>query len=166
MITTAGDVNADSYVSVEEADSIVESSVDRSAWPEDDEDKEAALIEATRIIDSQFRWVGVIASDTQALRWPRSEVYDLDGRLYPNTVIPRPVRIAVTNLAYFLIKSNGLNMVDSGVTRMRVGPIDMTFGEDSATIGIPGYIVRSLSAFGAYVGVSNGGIINVNAIRS
>lgn len=166
MITTPGSVDANSYVSLVEADLFFASSVKNTAWPESDALKEAALIESTRLLDSQFNWFGKIASDDQALRWPRSEVYDADSRLIPDNVVPKQVKDAVCNLAYYLVESGGLEQSQSDIMGVKVGPIDIRFAANSTTIGIPRFIARSLKSFGSFLGIVQGSAYSVNALRS
>ena len=72
-----GDAGANSYVDVTYADEFFANSVNNSSWPTLPLDKERALIESTRIIDSQFDWNGLIVEGVQALRWPRELAYDM-----------------------------------------------------------------------------------------
>jgi len=166
MNSTAGDAAADSYVSLAYADSFFLASVSNDAWPATNPEKEASLIEATRILDSQFSWLGEISTDTQSLRWPRTGVYDVDGRLYPSNTIPKVLMDATCNLAYFLLQNGGLNQMQSAITGLKVGPIDLKFAEDESVIGVPPYVAKSLQSIGSYQGQMQGGVYSVNAVRS
>lgn len=166
MNSTTGDAAADSYVSLEYANAFFASSVSNTAWPADDPKKEAALIESTRILDSQFEWAGDIASSSQALRWPRTGAYDLDGREYASNNIPKILKDAVCNYAYFLLQNNGLNQTQSPVKEVKIGPIDLKFSEDESVIGVPSFVVKSLQTIGSYFGQVQGSVYSVNAIRS
>lgn len=166
MINTPGAVNADSYVSLAEAETFFSSSVNTVAWLVTDELKEAALIEATRLLDSQFNWFGTIASDSQALRWPRNLVVDADGRAILATAIPKAIKDATCNLAYFLLDSGGLTQTQSDVLGIKVGPIDIKFADGATTIGLPRFIARSLIGYGQFSGIIQGSAYSVDAIRS
>lgn len=166
MNSTVGDAAADSYVSVVYADAFFAASVSNSAWPTDPAKKEAALIESTRILDTQFNWAGFIATSTQSLRWPRTEVYDLDDRLYASNIVPKTVMDAVCNYAYFLLQNGGLNQTQSPVLGVKVGPIDLKFAENESVIGVPSYIVKSLAPLGDYQGALQGSAYSVDATRS
>lgn len=161
-----GSPTANSYVSVEFADSVIANSVHRSAWPTSASDKAAALIEATRILDSQFDWVGVIASSTQSLRWPRAYAVDADGRSIENTIVPTQIKVATVNLAYFLLQNGGPAAADAGLKGLKIGPIDLKFDDNSTVIGVPPLIVSSLRSLGRFTGSSNRSVKSVNAIRS
>lgn len=90
--TGAGLADAQSYISVIEADTYLSEHEDPSAWnASDDPQKEQALRLATQYLDAQYgdAWVGVRLSSTQALDWPRAWAYDHRG----NAVDGVPQRI-------------------------------------------------------------------------
>src|SRR5690606_40361313 len=94
LIATPGAPNANSYVTLEEADAYVAALAGPSAraWEQLNEDaKKRALLTATRRLD-QEEYAGRKASSTQALKWPRVGVRDEDGRTYPSDVIPEPIK--------------------------------------------------------------------------
>jgi hypothetical protein len=166
MNSTIGDSAANSYVSVAYADTFFASSVANSAWPTDTPKKEAALIESTRVLDSQFDWLGFIATSTQALRWPRTDAYDMDDREYASNIIPKILMDAVCNYAYFLLQNGGLNQTQSPVKEVKIGSIDLKFQEDESVIGVPSYIIKSLQSLGPYQGAMQGSAYSVEAMRS
>lgn len=167
MDATVGGASSDSYVSVSYADTFFTNSIDNSAWPTSTAAKEAILIEATRILDTQFDWHGSIATgSTQALRWPREDVYDIDDRLIASDVIPKRIQDAVCNLAYYLLQNGGLKMSDSNLQQVKIGPIDLKFNEDVSVIGIPKYIIKSVQFLGTFIGASQGSIYSVGLYRS
>jgi hypothetical protein len=166
LIPDVGSSTANSYISVAEADVFFANTVGNSAWPSSGSNKEAALIEASRILDSQFKWNGFIANNDQALRWPRTDVYDADGRLLSAVSIPKLVKDATCNLAYFLLQNGGLNQSQSDLKGLKLGPIDLKFVEGQSVIGVPKYIVKSLQSIGQYEGFVEGSVYSVNAIRS
>jgi hypothetical protein len=166
LISDVGSSTANSYISVVEADVFFNSSVANTAWPASETSKEASLIEATRILDSQFKWVGSIASVEQALRWPRKDAYDADDRELSVLAIPKLVKDATCNLAYFLLQNGGLNQTQSDLKGLKLGPIDLKFSEGQSVIGVPKYIVKSLQTVGQYEGYVEGSVYSVNAIRS
>ncbi len=167
MNSEVGHASADSYVSLEFANAFFENSIDNSAWPATDPLKSAALVEATRILDSQFDWYGDIATDSaQALRWPRINAYDMDGRKIPSDIVPKILKEAVCNLAYFMLQNGGLNQTQSDVKGVKVGPIALTFTPNESVIGVPKYIAKNLQSLGAFQGHIQGSVYTANAIRS
>ena len=161
-----GDANANSYVDVTYADEFFANSVNNSSWPTLPLDKERALIESTRIIDSQFDWNGLIVEGVQALRWPRELAYDMDGRLYASDAIPKILKDAVCNMAYFLIESGGLVQTASDLKSLKIGPIDMKFNDGMSVIGVPRFVAKSLQSLGDFQGCIPGSAYSVGTIRS
>src|ERR1035441_3232299 len=74
-----GKADANSYADVADGDSYHDGHLYASAWTEAPEDrKAAALVMATRLIDSQFQFNGSRTGASQALQWPRAECRDPD----------------------------------------------------------------------------------------
>src|SRR5690606_32459077 len=101
LIATPGAPNANSYVTLAEADAYVAALAGPSAraWEQLDEDaKKRALLTATRRLD-QEDYAGRKASPDQALKWPRVGAKDEDGRTYQSDVVPEVVKNAQVELA-------------------------------------------------------------------
>ena len=163
--TTVGGTTANSYVTVEVADAFFASQVVQGVWPTLLASKEAALLDATRLIDNQFDFVGDIANTEQSLRWPRSGVYDADDRLLPTDSIPKIIQQATCYLTMYLLQNGGLNQTASNVSGIKVGPIDMKFKAGSI-VGVPDFIIRLLSSYATYIGASQGSAHSVQVVRS
>jgi hypothetical protein len=72
-----GLANANSYASVADGDSYFEAHLYASVWTAATSGtKAAALVMATRLVDSQFQFHGFRANETQALQWPRERCPD------------------------------------------------------------------------------------------
>lgn len=156
LIVTPGGIDSNSYVSLAEAEAFAPTFMG-ATWPDDDEAQEAALIEATRVADSYFSFVGTIATDEQALRWPRKGAFDADGRELSDTEIPNALKRAVFRLALYLNDNTGLTMSDSAVTSLKVGSISLAFGE-SSSVSLPQTVIAAFSQLGEYIGPSTGSI--------
>ncbi|HOC55688.1 MAG TPA: hypothetical protein PKI20_08715 [Verrucomicrobiota bacterium] len=112
-----GRTDANSYATVAEADSYFEAHLYASAWTAATAGtKAAALVMATRLVDSQYQFHGYRAHDTQALQWPRERCPDPDRNLVtsttlspvltnfvPSTQVPPPVSFAVCEMARELL---------------------------------------------------------------
>lgn len=93
---------------------------------------EACLIYATHVLDERCDWVGNRGSTTQALRWPRDDVYDTDEEAIDTDTIPEFLRRATSFLAYYLSQSNriseantlGFSRLDAGSLRMDIDKYD------------------------------------------
>lgn len=159
-----------SYLDAAEATQILSETIGNESWIAlNDSVKLASLIQASQLLDSNFDWVGEIATDIQTLRWPRKNVLDRDGREIPSDIIPNDVKIATAQLAAYLVKSKGLNSVPNNVESLKVGPISLSFDSTESVNEqlVPRYIIALLSSLGSYSGPSDSSsAYNVKAIRT
>lgn len=144
--TGTGSEVAESLCSVDFADTY-HAKRSNIAWDALDttDQKEPALRKATDYIIQayQARWKGYRVSATQALDWPRSEVY-IDpvasvnipvgweySNLVPSNIVPEPVKKACAELA---LKAATLELnpdLTQGVLQETVGPISVTYDKAS-----------------------------------
>jgi hypothetical protein len=96
-----GKADANSYASEAEADAYIAARGDPAWGALQASEKSAALIRATDYMRGYMHiWKGVRAVSTQALDWPRRYVYDFDGTLLAENVLPLPVKTACIELAH------------------------------------------------------------------
>lgn len=123
-----GKVDANAYANAVDGDAYHEGHLYATAWTAaPTASKEAALVMATRLIDSQYQFGGSRASETQALQWPREDCLDPDaaGDSVPGEVVPKAVAYATCEMAReFLIADRtaapageGLKYQNSGTTQ-------------------------------------------------
>jgi len=112
-----GKVDANSYASVADGDAYFEGHLYATAWTAATSGtKAAALVMATRLVDSQFQFNGYRAHETQALQWPRERCPDPDrnavssslqspllSSFVPNDEVPTGVASAVCEMARELL---------------------------------------------------------------
>ena len=143
---TVGGANANSYITLAEADAFVEAmvlSTDAAQWDSGNTDsRNRALTAAAQRLDRE-RFLGARTNDTQALQWPREGVrkpdtyvrsytsgfpFRLTEDYYTNTEIPDQVKRAQIELAVYLhnnkdgISLSGLN----DYKNVKIGSIDVT----------------------------------------
>ena len=100
-----GKVDANSYANAADGDAYHDGHLYASAWTAaSTANKEAALVFATRLIDSQYQFGGVRAHSTQALQWPREGCHDPDadgwaGGTVPDEVVPKAIVEATCEMA-------------------------------------------------------------------
>jgi hypothetical protein len=107
IIATPGAANANSYVTIDEADAYFSYRFGASAWQAlSSANKEIALRHSTQSIDQQ-RLRGYQVQDTQALAFPRyiPGSWDASGLLYPSTDIPQAVKDACCEEALWLAQN-------------------------------------------------------------
>jgi len=108
---------ANSYASVADGDAYFEGHLYATAWTAATSGtKAAALVMATRLVDSQFQFNGYRANEAQGLQWPRERCPDPDRNLVtssslspvlthfvPSNLVPKPVVSAVCEMARELL---------------------------------------------------------------
>ena len=76
-----GRADANSYAAAADGDAYHDGHLYATAWTAATQArKEAALVMATRLIDSQFHFNGSRTNESQALQWPRAQCPDPDRR--------------------------------------------------------------------------------------
>lgn len=158
----AGEADANSYVSVEDADTYHETHLYSSTWDDaTDAQKIQALIWATRLLDEHFEWVGTIATFTQSLRWPRIGAYDRDGRLLDETSIPTVIANATAELGRLLIATDvTASATQSGnINYVQVGQIAIKYADGSAPTltTIPDSVRSLVGMLGTYGNAAGSG---------
>lgn len=153
LVATAGLSTSNSYISVSAADTYFTERLQATAWTgEDTDDKERALIMATRRID-QEEFKGTKTDTGQALKFPRTDTFDDDGEEYATNTIPVEVERATCELAIkYLIDDDDSSdpLADTGLeqfSRARVGPIDVTVRRDFLAVPLPQIVVQYLRPF-------------------
>ena len=107
--TGAGLGNANAYADAADGDAYHDGHLYASAWTGAAADqKAAALVMATRLIDAEYQFGGTRVKTTQALQWPRQDCRDPDadgwaGGTVLDTVVPKAVVEATCELARELL---------------------------------------------------------------
>ena len=187
-----GRTDANSYATAAEADAYFEAHLYASAWTAATAaTKAAALVMATRLVDSEFQFNGYRAHDTQALQWPRERCPDPDRSLVtssplspvlanfvPSTLVPQPVGFAVCEMARELLivdrtaapPGEGIDSVASAhATHAATGTgsdntSSTTKYNKSDTRPVISRVAQAmLSKYGALVGLSSGSVPLVRA---
>lgn len=117
--------SADSYVTLDDANSYFQSRLDVAAWTEaTTELKGQALVTAAMALE-RYKWVGIIADPAQPLAWPRiGQFFDpRAGYVVPLSGVPTRVKHAQMELAYHYLNNDGVLDDTGSVTKVQVGPI-------------------------------------------
>lgn len=158
--------DANSYVDPEETFAIdyFEAHLHATTWTGADlEEQKAAVVQATRTIDSLLKWQGRKVQYDQPREWPRYGVR-VDGWILETNEIPRRLREATLEMAMALLERDRLadSAVEAPVTELGLGQgaLDIKFGEDpAATLNpVPDIVRRLLEPFGT---TSGGGMVRV-----
>lgn len=150
----SGKSDAESYVSVADADTYHAAHSGSSDWSgADTADKEKALRLGTQWLDARYRerWRGTRYSGTQALDWPRYSVV-IDDYILDPSELPQQLLDAACELALKKIEGDTLfpDMADEGVLvskTVRVGPITSAKTYLGGTKGVKRYrLIEALVA--------------------
>jgi hypothetical protein len=118
-----------SYVTVAEADAYFNDNVRQEVWYSKPElFKAKCLVTATSILD-EFDWIGVAASDTQTLAFPRIGTYfepkqGLEVELNPEAIPDRIINACCELACNLLINPTAVSDT-SAVSSIEVGPIKL-----------------------------------------
>src|SRR3954470_8145728 len=133
-----GKVDANAYANVADGDAYHDAHLYAAAWSgASNDDKEKALVFATRLIDSQFQFNGWKAHDEQALQWPRERCQDPDkglpitilllasGSYVDSNVVPKAIVNATCEMAReLLIADRTAAPTGEGIASVHTGHTD------------------------------------------
>lgn len=148
IVATPGASNANSYCTKAEADTYHEGHPYSSTWDAaTDDQKNRALVTATRLLDERYQWVSWPTDEAQALQWPRTGVMDF---LYLSEIdsdaIPAKLKEATAELARQLLASDRTadsQVETQGITSMSAGSVSFSF-KDSVTAKVMPDAVRNM----------------------
>ena len=128
--------NANSYVTLAEANDYFDTSPDSSTWTnKTDDQKKRALISATRWIDTLV-FYGDRCDDSQALKFPRNN-YQVDGVELACSKIPNNIKYAQYELARALANDTdaitGTTGKEGNISEAKLGDLEVKF--NAATHG-------------------------------
>lgn len=174
--STVGGNNANSFVSMADVTAHFESSLNKdlvlNQW--DEPKRQLMAMVATKQICWYFEWIGTIATQTQALPWPRrrwdfdfdKETYDskyqyngyqLDKNPLDGTSIPQLLKDATCELMVILDQST-TDISYSSIDELKIGPIEIKFGTNVQSGGFSKQIIEMLKRIGQYNVSQPGGL--------
>jgi hypothetical protein len=142
LVATAGAANANAYCTLLVAEQY---HLDRPAagttWGTASTDqKDAALLWATKLMDSLWDWSGYVVTETQALLWPRTGMYYRSGYTVPTTIIPTELQHATAEFARQLLaedRAADSDIETKGLTSLKAGPVALTFKDSVVAKVVP-----------------------------
>lgn len=135
LVTTPGAANANSYASLLEADAYFALRLSAAAWNNaSEEDQEAALAMATRLLDAMpSAWTGSATyASTQALGFPRTGMRNRNGAALSSLTIPQVLKDATAEFAKWLLESDRTgdsDVVNLSLLGVKAGSVDVTFAK-------------------------------------
>jgi hypothetical protein len=154
----SGLTNSNAYADVSEADAYHDAHLYASTWiAATTANKTIALIWATRILDEQAEWKGSKAHDTQALRWPRTDVLDPDGVELAGDAIPTWLKAATSECARVLLSTDRTAESDkAGLKQVTVGPITLIVDPLTELPILPRSVISILQPYARIKGLKTG----------
>lgn len=152
-----GLANANSYATAAEADAYFEGHVYNSTWLDKATgEKEQALVHATRMLDANIQWNGTKATDTQALQWPRQDVFDPDdvnGGPLASDEVPQWLKDATCELAQLIWEGNrNVEPDGQGITEfVLTGVLEVTFNAATAKKPLPEWLTPLVTKYGRII---------------
>lgn len=158
--------NANTYVTVAEADAYW-ADRNQSLWAAlSPAEKEASLVIAAQYLEWNFDWLGSrINSTTQAMVWPRwlPDGLDSDLRFINSNVIPPRVKFAQIELAY--LQSQGELQPNTDVgglpIEVQLGPLSVKYSQSPQTYRSFAYVDQLLKLL-----VRDSSGISMKAVRA
>lgn len=137
--SSVGGASSNAFLTLAECDAYIHSRPFHEAWDSitDENERKASILWATRKL-SEYRWLGRIVSDSQALPFPRTGLYDNDGREYASDAYPEWLKIACAELAFFMATED--RMADSGTegfSEIKVASIAVKIDKHDRAADVP-----------------------------
>ena len=163
--------NANSFVTLDEANNYFATVPDSSTWDDKTVDqKKRALISATRWIDS-FVYYGDRCDDGQALKFPRNN-YQVDGVELSCSTIPNNIKYAQYEVARALANDTGAitgtTGKDGNFSEVKLGDIEVKYNTDSQGTGSINNILDVYPWLQSYLGaymLGGAGTFQLRAVR-
>ena len=167
--------DANSYATAADGDAYHDGHLYASDWTSaTTARKEAALVMATRLVDSQCQFSGFRVNDLQALQWPRWKCPDPDGglaliplRLLPRgmgfvdyNIVPKAVRDATCELARELLLVDRTAAPDGeGIGQFAIaGGVSVTFDKADRRPIMTRVVAAMLAKYGSLVAGGGGAV--------
>jgi hypothetical protein len=128
-----GKADAESFVTLAAA-TTRHANLSNAAWATAASDtvREAALRRATIYMEQAYRerWTGCRVNTTQALSWPRYNVF-VDGFPINSTVVPAEVANACADLALKALSADLNADLERAIVREKTGPLETEYDRNS-----------------------------------
>jgi hypothetical protein len=157
LVTTAGAANANAYCTLAFANqyALNRPAVGTTWSTASDEQKNAAILWATLLMDSLWDWSGFATDTTQVLQWPRQGMLKRTGWEYVDVhTIPTELQNATAEYARQLLAGDlaGNSDVETqGITSLRAGPVALTFKDSVTAKPVPDTVFNLIPPSWGYV---------------
>jgi hypothetical protein len=165
IIATPAAANANSYLTLVEAQQYFDTRLPLSGW-DDADDQSVLLIMATRVLDkllTPFRslivqggvryyrvrpeWTGTPTTTTQRLCWPRTGMFDQNGNAIGTMIIPQDLKDATAEFAGQLGSDDRTldnDVIVQGISSLKAGSVALAFRDGNVAQVIPDAVYNLL----------------------
>jgi len=148
IIATPGAANANSYLTLAEAQAYFDARLPLAGW-DDADDQSVLVIMATRVLEMMFvghrrldrgkdgdfyittpKWTGAPSTTTQRLAWPRTGMLDRNGNAIAVDVVPQDLKDATAELAGQLGNADRTldnDVIVQGLTSIKAESVALAF---------------------------------------
>lgn len=149
---TAGSATANSYVTLTVAEQY---HLDRPAvgttWADATNDqKNAALLWSTKLLERLFEWNGSVVDTTQALLWPRAGLIDTNGwETLDTTTVPLLIQYATAEFARQLLvedRTADSDIIRQGIKSIRASAVRLEFFGTAFDPSVPDVVANLIPA--------------------
>jgi len=144
-VTISG-TDTNSYLSLADAEVLLHERPFHGDWDKitEEDEKKAALIWATRIL-SHMQWKGYPTDIDQKQAFPRTGIYDLDQRDYPDDEYPDWLTVATSEIAFYIATDDRLSESGTeGFSEIKVASISVKIDKMDRSGLIPEYIMDAM----------------------
>jgi len=164
IVVTPGASNANAYVTVAEADTYHERRPPvGTTWSSaTDDQKEAAILWASKLMDALWEWNGYAVDAVQAMLWPRGGMLKRNRWEYVSTtVIPPELKDATSEFARQLLAGDrtGDSSIETlGLTSLKAGPVELAFKNAVYAKPVPDIVVNLIPSDWGYPRMRSTGV--------
>lgn len=147
-----GLTGANSYATVAESEDYFAVDPNATAYLAlTESEQEQYLAWASRLLDQKTEWRGYKAVATSGLRWPRKHVFDKDGLLVEDDIVPKPVKDATCELARFLMDYNpAVGQGGDNIKKLVVDVVEVEYQDNTGQSDWPSLINAILTPLGMF----------------
>lgn len=148
---TVGGAASNAYCTAAQATSYIEERLSIMAWYQElptitypwqelDARRDAALMQATMLLDDLVRWRGRPTTQTQALAWPQTGQVDQFGRPVDPAIVPEDIQRATAYYALALMQEANSAVTGSttgstpAIKRKRIGQTEIEYQAATTTV--------------------------------
>ena len=157
----SGNANANAYADVADGDAYHAGHLYATAWTvATAEQKTAALVMATRLIDAEYQFHGLRVESSQALQWPRAYCPSPDDEdVLPEDAVPAAVVQATCELAReLLVADRTAAAPGEGLSYYNNAGVQTGYDKSDTRPVIPKLVQAMLGKYGSLVSARSGAV--------